>query len=166
MRLALVPLALIFITTPSVATAKIRLCETLDQLRVEAARTATPQRIFILAEKPMVFGCRRHSDDQVQKAFCSAAFQATGIEFKDSYPWAVVSCLKEKGIQPYVETRNLYTGIYERNSTEPLPKIVRLSASWQSGEHIDITYIPTGDFGDDPEFKGYFGRWETVIWKP
>lgn len=166
MHLVLGPLALALIAAPSVASPKIHLCGALDQLRAEAARTTTPQRISVLAEKPMVFGCRRQSNGQVQKAFCSAAFQAAGIEFKDSYPWAVVTCLKQIGIQPYVETRKLYTGLYDRRSNEPLSKIVRLAAGWQSGERIDITYIATGDEGEDAEFKGYYGRWETVVWKP
>lgn len=136
------------------------LCLALADLRLEAQSSGSPQRISVFKDEPMVFACGRKKEVPAQDAFCSAAFDAVGLEFTHIFPWKVYDCLKIQGANPNVTLVDQYTGIQKRK------KVTHLWAAWGDGTRVDINFEPTGNFADDAEYRDYFGVYRLVIWRP
>jgi hypothetical protein len=136
------------------------LCRAMDDLRAAASFTHQAQHVFVIKAAPMESGCGRTEDTQVQRAFCQAAINAIGVEFTHKFPWAIYDCLRSRGRLPTLETTAQYTGLVHRR------RITHLTSRLAGGGRIDIRYVPTGDFSDEPEFRGYWGRYDLVISPP
>jgi hypothetical protein len=148
------------LTSVSASASDTAFCDALDQLKVEAARSRTPQRVAIFKEEAFTFACGRTDGNSTQEAFCSAALPVVGLEFTHGFPWHVRACLRARGIEPGLETAAQYTGLRDRE------KIRHLWGAWRDGTRIDIQFEPTGDFSDDNQFKDYWGVYRMVIWMP
>jgi hypothetical protein len=137
--------------------ANAQLCVALEELRAVAARTHQPQQVYVIKAEAMASGCGRSDDTSTQRAFCEAALNAIGIEFTHSFPWAIYDCLRQRRVSPVLETSAQYTGLVHRR------RITHLTARWSDGGRIEIRYVPSGDFSNEPEFRGYWGRYDLVI---
>lgn len=144
-------LSVLALASSSTAVASERpYCGALMELKEEARKTGTPQRISIYKVEEFTF----------QDEFCSAALPIVGLEFTHKFPWSIFSCLSEQGMKPRTKTVYQYTGIRGRK------KLNHLWATWDDGTHIDIRFEPLGDFSDDSEFRDYWGVYRMVIWQP
>ena len=150
---------LIGVATPAQA-ADAAFCTALDGLRAEATSKNMPQRIAIIKEEAMTFACGRGADVAVQAAFCDAALDQVGVEFTHAFPWYIEDCLSSAGVRPSMERVDQYTGIRGRK------KIVRMWGQWRDGTRIDVQFEPSGDFGDRAKFRGYWGTYKLVVWRP
>ena len=135
------------------------LCDTLSGLEKEAALSRKSARIIVFADEPMEFACGHAKNAPAQLAFCSAAMEAVGLEFKHMFPWRVADCLRGARVHPGTKEVAQYTGTNWR-------KITHLTAGWPDGVRIDIRHVPRDDAGDPSPLKGYYGRYEMVVWKP
>jgi hypothetical protein len=160
MKRAILCLAFALSGTAQARSPNAQLCAEMENLRAVAARTHRPQEVFVVKTEPMTFGCGRTADNPAQNAFCRAALDATDLEFTHGFPWVVYDCLRSLGLDPALETTAQYTGIVDRR------RITHLTAQWADGGQIEIRYVPSGDFGDEPEFLGYWGRYHLVISPP
>ena len=153
-------LLLLVLVLPTCAHASDdNLCAALDKLRLFAAHSSQ-QRVTIYKQAAWEFACGARKDLTEQKAFCNAASESVGLEFTDVFPWLVFDCLHKEGMTSSIHTLNEYTGIKNRK------KIDHLWAGWHDGTRLDIRFKPTGDFGNEPKFKDFWGNYEMVIWKP
>lgn len=153
----LIPLSAL-ISSPVLA-ADQKLCGAMENLKREATRSG-PQRVAIFKQEEMTFACGHKVEVDAQIAFCDAAAGSVGLEFTHAFPWLIYDCLRDWGIKPGLDVVDQYTGIKRRK------KIVHLWAGWREGTRIDIRFQPSGDFGNGPQFKDYWGAYELVIWQP
>jgi hypothetical protein len=119
MRWSWLFLAFALVTSPA-ATEEDSLCQTLNNLWVEAHSSGNPQRVAILKEEAMTFACVKNKEVEAQAAFCTAAFGAVGREFTHAFPWVIYECLRASHIKPDVETVEQYTGIRARKKVRHL----------------------------------------------
>jgi hypothetical protein len=157
-----IPLLALLMTAPAqAATAQERLCTALESLRLEAERLHRPQRITFIKAAAMSSACARGPGKAVQRQFCPAALDAVGIEFTHAFPWMIYDCLVARGIRPNAETSVQYTGLVAHRR-----RLLHLRAAWPDRARIDILFLPTGDFGPEPEFRGYWGRYKMIVTGP
>ena len=136
------------------------LCAALDGLKTEARVSGMPQRVSVIKEEEMTFACQRRKEVAAQDAFCKAAMDAVGLEFTHAFPWKVRDCLVHAGIHPGMALADQYSGLRHHK------KIGHLWAGWRDGTRIDILFKPSGDFGDTPMYRDYWGRYDVVVWRP
>lgn len=134
-------------------------CAALDGLRTETTNTGVPQRIAVIKEEEMTFACRRNADVGAQVAFCDAALNQVGVEFTHAFPWYVRDCFSSSGVRLSIESVDQYTGLRDRK------KIAHMWGRWRDGTRIDVRFQPSGDFGDQPKFRGYWGTYSLVVWR-
>ncbi len=159
MRNALAILALLCAAAPAHAADK-EFCAALDGLRAEAANRGEPQRIAVFKEEEMTFACGRGDEMAAQKAFCDAALNQVGVEFTHAFPWYVRDCLASASVRPSMELVDQYTGLRNRK------KVVHMWGQWKDGIRLDVHFDPSGDFGDQPKFRSYWGVYRLVVWRP
>lgn len=142
------------------AQARPPFCRALDALVRVAVRTRQAQRPFVAQAEPFSFACGHRSRSRVQRAFCSAARDAVGLEFLHTFPWKVYDCLKASSVEPEIRTTDHYTGLIGR------ARIVRLAARSPAGATIEIRYTPFEDDGEpDERFVGLRGRYDVTVAK-
>lgn len=149
-------LALLALAGP-VDAAETGLCTALAKLKTEARISRSDQEITVFKEEEMAFACKRRRDVAAQVSFCSAAAKAVGVEFTHAFPWRIHECLTKAGIRPRLTLADQYTGMTGRK------KIRYLTGSWRDATRIEIRFVPTGDFGDEAEFKDYYGYYRLTI---
>jgi hypothetical protein len=151
-------LAVALVSPAVAATTETRLCVALESLRLEAERTHRPQHIIFIKAEAMSSACARDEKIEVQRQFCEDALNEIGVEFSHAFPWAIYDCLVARGIRPAAETSVQYTGMVAHRR-----RLIHLSAAWPNGTRIDIRFLATGDFGPQPEFRGYWGRYKLIV---
>jgi hypothetical protein len=159
MRTALAVVALLY-PAASAHAADAAFCTALDGLRAEAMNRGAPQRIAVLKGEAMTFACGRDAEVAAQKVFCDTALNQVGVEFTHAFPWYVRDCLSSDGVRSSIKLLDQYTGLRDRK------KIVHMWGQWKDGIRIDVHFEPSGDFGDQPRFRSYWGAYKLVVWRP
>ena len=152
------PLAMALASPALAASSETRLCMALQTLRHEAERAHRPLGIVFIKAEAMSSACSRDPTNVAQRQFCEAALNAVGIEFTHAFPWMIYDCLMARNIRPIAETSVQYTGMVAHPR-----RLIHLAAAWPNGTRIDIRFLADGDFGPQPEFQGYWGRYEMIV---
>jgi hypothetical protein len=136
------------------------ICSALHRLGEEARTTGQPQRISLVkanAASPMA--CEPGARTSAQAAFCEAATEAIGAEFHHLYPWRLYDCLRTLAADPRVTTADEFTGVPRRQ------KLTRLEARLGGGVWMESVWAPGPD-ADQGANRGYYGRYDLVVWRP
>ena len=136
------------------------ICRALHRLGDEARATGQPQRIALVkarASTPMA--CEPGAKTAAQADFCEAATGAIGAEFHHLFPWRLDDCVRTLAGDPRVTTVDEFTGVPRK------PKLTTLFAKLGDGVWMESTWTPGPDADQGPN-KGYYGRYDLVVWKP
>jgi hypothetical protein len=135
-------------------------CRALHQLGKDAETTGQPQRIaFVKARANSPLACEPGAKTPDQASFCEAATGAVGAEFHHAYPYRLYDCVRTIMGDARVTTAPEFTGIPHKD------KIVRIEAKLGDGVWFETAWTPGPDADQGPN-KGYYGRYDLVIWKP
>ncbi|MDB5708650.1 MAG: hypothetical protein JWL96_720 [Sphingomonas bacterium] len=131
-------------------------CLALDGLVREARRSGEVQNIGIFAGHPTnpdgdwEFACSEKHGVAAQAAFCAAAMDAVGFEFKHRFPWLVDACLREAHVTPIED-------IADGAGFDVEKRIEHLSADWR-GVHVEVRYTPEGGVRNN-----YWGNYDLIV---
>lgn len=152
-------LTLSIFATPAFAESQ-NLCTALDALKNETQSSGEVQRVAVIKVEPMTVACTKTAVVSVQNEFCSAVLETVSLEFTHVFPWLVYDCLQRSNVHSNTMQNEQYTGLGKRK------KISRLWTGWSDGTRLDIQFVPTGNWGDQPRMRDYWGRYNVVVWRP
>jgi len=140
-------------STQGPANSELEICNALIDLTAIAISRRSPIEASVYKE-PGTLTCG-DADDAAVETYCSIVTRNTSLEFVNSYPWAIRTCISNNGALSTVQKTDDWSGYTDYRKK----KIVEIEGKLKSGIEVRLLFKPNKDNNLD----NYYGQYKLTL---